>query len=191
MILLIDNYDSFTFNLAQALWSLGAEVSVVRNDAARVEDLLVLRPRGLVVSPGPGRPEGAGVSLSLIRALSGKLPILGVCLGHQAIGEVFGATLDFAARVLHGKASPVAHCQTGLFRGLPPSISVGRYHSLSLRRDSLPMALEATAWSEDDGEVMAIAHREHPTAGVQFHPESILTPDGPKLLENFLESTTC
>ena len=190
MILLIDNYDSFTFNLAQAFWSLGAELTVLRNDAITLADILRLRPQALVVSPGPGRPSSAGVSVAAIHALSGRIPILGVCLGHQAIGEVFGATLDFAARVLHGKASSVAHSGTGLFAGLPSSIDVGRYHSLSLRRDSLPESLEATAFSEDDGEVMAIRHRSHPTVGVQFHPESVLTPHGPGLLKNFLGCIT-
>jgi anthranilate synthase/aminodeoxychorismate synthase-like glutamine amidotransferase len=191
MILLIDNYDSFTWNLAQALWSLGSDVTVVRNDAACLDDLLRLRPQALVVSPGPGRPNDAGVSLPLIRELSGRIPILGVCLGHQAIGEVFGATLDSAARVRHGKTSPLVHSGTGLFAGLPPRIHVGRYHSLSLRRETLPSSLEATAFSEDDGEIMAIAHRTHPTVGVQFHPESVLTPDGQTMLKNFLAAATC
>jgi anthranilate synthase/aminodeoxychorismate synthase-like glutamine amidotransferase len=191
VILLIDNYDSFTWNLAQAFWSLGADLKVVRNDAVSLAEVEALRPQALVVSPGPGRPASAGVSLAAIRAFTGRIPILGVCLGHQAIGEAFGATLDFAKRVLHGKASPVTHTGTGLFAGLPSSMEVGRYHSLSLRRESLPEVLEATAFCEHDGEVMAIRHRSHPTMGVQFHPESVLTPQGPLLLKNFLESTTC
>lgn len=191
MILLLDNYDSFTFNLAQAFWELGADLTVIRNDAIDVAGVEKLRPQALVVSPGPGRPSSAGVSLAAIRRFSGRIPILGVCLGHQAIGEVFGATLDFAARVLHGKSSRVSHSGTGLFAGLPSSFAVGRYHSLSLRRDCLPASLEATAFSEDDGEVMAIRHRTEPTVGVQFHPESVLTPDGSALLTNFLRSTTC
>ena len=191
MILLLDNYDSFTFNLAQAFWELGADLTVIRNDAIELAGVESLRPQALVVSPGPGRPSSAGVSLAAIRAFSGRIPILGVCLGHQAIGEVFGARLDFAARVLHGKSSRVSHSGTGLFAGLPASFAVGRYHSLSLLRDSLPASLEATAFSEDDGEVMAIRHRTEPTVGVQFHPESVLTPDGSALLANFLRSTTC
>ena len=191
MILLLDNYDSFTFNLAQAFWELGADLTVIRNDAIELAGVESLRPQALVVSPGPGRPSSAGVSLAAIRAFSGRIPILGVCLGHQAIGEVFGARLDFAARVLHGKSSRVSHSGTGLFAGLPASFAVGRYHSLSLLRDSLPASLEATAFSEDDGEVMAIRHRTEPTVGVQFHPESVLTPDGSALLTNFLRSTTC
>jgi anthranilate synthase/aminodeoxychorismate synthase-like glutamine amidotransferase len=191
VILLLDNYDSFTFNLAQAFWELGADLTVIRNDAIELAGVESLRPQALVVSPGPGRPSSAGVSLAAIRAFSGRIPILGVCLGHQAIGEVFGARLDFAARVLHGKSSRVSHSGTGLFAGLPASFAVGRYHSLSLLRDSLPASLEATAFSEDDGEVMAIRHRTEPTVGVQFHPESVLTPDGSALLANFLRSTTC
>jgi anthranilate synthase/aminodeoxychorismate synthase-like glutamine amidotransferase len=191
VILLLDNYDSFTFNLAQAFWELGAELTVVRNDAIDLAGIMKLAPRAIVVSPGPGRPAEAGVSIEAIRAFSGRVPVLGVCLGHQAIGEVFGATLDLASRVLHGKSSPISHTGTGLFAGLPPSVPVGRYHSLSLRKDSLPEPLEATAFSEDDHEVMAIRHRSHRTFGVQFHPESILTPDGPKMLKNFLEAASC
>jgi anthranilate synthase/aminodeoxychorismate synthase-like glutamine amidotransferase len=191
MIVLLDNYDSFTFNLAQALWGLGADLRVVRNDTITLAELVALRPSALVVSPGPGRPASAGVSVEAIRALSGRVPVLGVCLGHQAIGEVFGATLRLARRVLHGKTSTVTHSGTGLFQGLPAAMPVGRYHSLSLDAGSLPESLEATAVSEDDGEVMAIAHRTHATVGVQFHPESVLTPDGTALLSNFLRSAAC
>jgi len=191
MILLIDNYDSFTFNLVHYLGELGATCDVRRNDSLTPDQAIALNPEAIVLSPGPCSPNEAGICCDLIREAAGRIPILGVCLGHQAIGEVFGATLDFAARVLHGKASPVTHSGRGLFAGLPATIAVGRYHSLSLRRDSLPSSLEATAFSEDDGEVMAIRHRAHPTVGVQFHPESVLTPEGPSLLKNFLERVAC
>jgi anthranilate synthase/aminodeoxychorismate synthase-like glutamine amidotransferase len=191
VILLLDNYDSFTFNLAQAFWELGAELRVLRSDTLSLDDVERLSPTALVISPGPGRPGAAGISLAAIRAFSGRIPILGVCLGHQAIGEVFGATLGFAKRVLHGKSSRITHSGAGLFAGLPTACAVGRYHSLSLRDDSLPESLEVTAVTEDDGEVMAVRHRTHPTVGVQFHPESVLTPDGPTLLRNFLEGRLC
>jgi para-aminobenzoate synthetase component 2 len=191
LILLLDNYDSFTFNLAQVFWQLGAELRVVRSDTLTLADIEQLAPTALVISPGPGRPGGAGVSMAAIRTFSGRIPILGVCLGHQAIGEVFGATLGLARRVLHGKSSPIAHSGTGLFAGVPGSCLVGRYHSLSLAADSVPPSLEVTAVSEDDGEVMAVRHRTHRTVGVQFHPESVLTPEGPALLKNFLEGQPC
>jgi anthranilate synthase/aminodeoxychorismate synthase-like glutamine amidotransferase len=191
VILLLDNYDSFTFNLAQAFWELGAELRVLRSDTLSLDDVEKLSPTALVISPGPGRPGAAGISLAAIRAFSGRIPILGVCLGHQAIGEVFGATLGFAKRVLHGKSSRITHSGAGLFAGLPTACAVGRYHSLSLQDDSLPDSLEVTAVTEDDGEVMAVRHRTHPTVGVQFHPESVLTPDGPTLLRNFLEGRLC
>ena len=186
MILVIDNYDSFTWNLVQALQSLGAEVEVHRNDALGVEDARALEPEAVVLSPGPCTPAEAGVSVPLIRALSGSLPILGVCLGHQAIGAAFGGTVRRAGRVVHGKTSPVAHQGSGLFTGLPRPLQAGRYHSLVVDRATLPAELEVTATSADDGEVMALRHRTHPTVGVQFHPESVLTPDGPALLRNFL-----
>jgi anthranilate synthase/aminodeoxychorismate synthase-like glutamine amidotransferase len=191
VILLLDNYDSFTFNLAQAFWELGADLRVLRSDTVTLAEVERLAPTALVISPGPGRPAAAGISAAAIRAFSGRIPILGVCLGHQAIGEVFGATLGFARRVLHGKSSRIVHSGTGLFAGLPTSLAVGRYHSLSLGRDSVPEALEVTAVSEDDGEVMAVRHRTHATVGVQFHPESVLTPDGPSLLRNFLQGLSC
>jgi anthranilate synthase component 2 len=191
VILLLDNYDSFTFNLAQAFWELGAELRVLRSDTVDLAELERLAPSALVISPGPGRPASAGVSAAAVRAFSGRIPILGVCLGHQAIGEVFGATLGFARRVLHGKTSKIVHSGTGLFAGLPKSIPVGRYHSLSLQEGTVPPSLEVTAVTEDDGEVMAVRHREHRTVGVQFHPESVLTPNGPTLLKNFLEGRLC
>jgi anthranilate synthase/aminodeoxychorismate synthase-like glutamine amidotransferase len=187
VILVVDNYDSFTFNLVQALQSLGAEVEVQRNDEISVEDVRALSPEAVVLSPGPCTPAEAGISVPLIRALSGSVPLLGVCLGHQSIGAAFGGVVRRAGRVVHGKTSPVSHEGTGLFTGLPRPLSVGRYHSLVVDRPSLPEVLEVTAVSADDGEIMAVRHRSHPTVGVQFHPESVLTPDGPVLLRNFLQ----
>ena len=187
MILVLDNYDSFTFNLVQALQSLGAEVEVQRNDELSVEDVRALAPEAVVLSPGPCTPSEAGISVPLIRALSGSVPILGVCLGHQSIGAAFGGVVRRATRVVHGKTSPVSHEGTGLFTGLPRPFPVGRYHSLVVDRPTLPDVLQVTAVSTDDGEIMALRHRTHPTVGVQFHPESVLTPDGPILLRNFLE----
>ena len=187
MILVVDNYDSFTFNLVQAIQSLGAEVEVHRNDELSVDDIRAMNPEAVVLSPGPCTPAEAGVSVPLVRALSGSVPILGVCLGHQSIGAAFGGVVRRAGRVVHGKTSPVVHEGTGLFSGLPRPLSVGRYHSLVVDRATLPDVLEVTALSTDDDEVMALRHRSHPTVGVQFHPESILTPDGPALLRNFLE----
>ena len=187
MILVVDNYDSFTFNLVQALQSLGAEVEVQRNDELSVEDVRAMAPEAVVLSPGPCTPAEAGISVPLIRALSGSVPILGVCLGHQSIGAAFGGVVRRAGRVVHGKTSPVSHEGTGLFSGMPRPLSVGRYHSLVVDRASLPEVLEVTAVSTDDGEIMAVRHRSHPTVGVQFHPESVLTPDGPDLLRNFLQ----
>ena len=191
MILVIDNYDSFTFNLVQYLCELGAEVKVFRNDAIDVEGIERLRPRAVVLSPGPCTPREAGVCVAAIERLSGKVPILGVCLGHQSIGHAFGATVDRASRPMHGKASTISHEGTGLFRGVEAPMRVGRYHSLAIRRDTLPPSLRVTAVADDDGEIMAVIHREHPTMGVQFHPESVLTPDGKRLLANFLEDASC
>jgi len=186
-ILVIDNYDSFTFNLVQYLAELGADLRVVRNDAVDLEGVRRLAPSRLLISPGPGSPDESGVSLDALRELSGTLPILGVCLGHQAIGQVFGGRVVRARKVMHGKTSAVGHEGRGLFDGLPRPLEVGRYHSLAVEREGLPACLRVTAWAEDDGEIMGLAHREHPTVGVQFHPESILTPDGKALLRNFLE----
>ena len=184
-LLLVDNYDSFTYNLVQAFDVLGAEVRVYRNDAITVPEALALRPTHLCISPGPGTPAESGVSRALIRALSGTIPVLGVCLGHQVIVEVFGGRVTRAARPMHGKTSALSHAGTGLFAGLPPGCEVGRYHSLIAAPEALPAVLEVTARTAE-GEIMAVRHRRHATEGVQFHPESILTPNGPRLLANFL-----
>jgi anthranilate synthase/aminodeoxychorismate synthase-like glutamine amidotransferase len=186
MILMIDNYDSFTWNLVQMLAGAGEEVEVVRNDAATAGELLARRPLGIVVSPGPGRPEGAGICVELIRRAA-PVPVLGVCLGHQALAVACGAAVERAARLMHGKTSRVRHRDAGLFAGLPNPFEAIRYHSLTVREESLPPELAAAAWSEDDGEVMGIDHRELPYFGVQFHPESVLTTVGPHLIANFLE----
>jgi anthranilate synthase/aminodeoxychorismate synthase-like glutamine amidotransferase len=184
MILLVDNYDSFTYNLAHLFGALGAEVTVRRNDEIDADEAERLAPAQLVVSPGPGRPVDAGASKSIIERLAPTTPTLGVCLGHQAIVEVFGGEVGYARELLHGKASPVRHDGSGLFTDLPASFDAGRYHSLAATR--LPDVLEPTAYAED-GEVMAVRHRSLPVVGVQFHPESVLTPDGPTLARNFLE----
>jgi anthranilate synthase/aminodeoxychorismate synthase-like glutamine amidotransferase len=181
MILLIDNYDSFTYNLAHLL---GSDVLVRRNDEIDADEAERLQPSHLVISPGPGRPSDAGATKAIIERLAPTTPTLGVCLGHQAIVEVFGGEVGYARELLHGKASPVRHDGTGLFAGLPEPFEAGRYHSLAATR--VPDALQPTAYAED-GEVMAVRHRELPVVGVQFHPESVLTPDGPSLARNFLE----
>ena len=180
---MIDNYDSFTWNLVHLLEELGAEVEVFRNDAITVEEAEVLRPDRLVVSPGPGRPTDAGVSVGLVRALGPRVPTLGVCLGHQAIVEAFGGTVGQAKELLHGKASNVRHDGEGVFAGLPEEIEVGRYHSLAAL--DVPESLVVSARTED-GEVMAVRHRTHRIEGVQFHPESVLTPTGQAMAQNFL-----
>src|SRR4051812_7700123 len=184
MILLIDNYDSFTYNLAHLFGALGVEVTVLRNDEIDVDGAERLAPSHLVVSPGPGRPSDAGVSIDVVKRLGATTPTLGVCLGHQAIVEAFGGEVGYARELLHGKSSPVEHDGTGLFTELPAPFDAGRYHSLAATR--LPDALVPTAYAED-GEVMAVRHRTLPVVGVQFHPESVLTPDGPALARNFLE----
>ncbi|HME90332.1 MAG TPA: aminodeoxychorismate/anthranilate synthase component II [Myxococcaceae bacterium] len=191
MILVIDNYDSFTFNLVQYLWELGASVEVFRNDKIDIAGIRDRRPEALVLSPGPCTPSEAGVCVPAISELSGAIPILGVCLGHQAIGQAFGGRVVQAKRVMHGKTSPIQHDGGGIFSGVRAPLEGGRYHSLVVERDSLPPILRITASSQDDEEIMAIAHREHPTVGVQFHPESVLTPEGKKLLANFLEGRRC
>jgi anthranilate synthase/aminodeoxychorismate synthase-like glutamine amidotransferase len=184
-LLLIDNYDSFTYNLVQAFLVLGAEVSVYRNDALTPSEALSLAPTHLCISPGPGTPYDAGVSMDMIRAFAGSIPVLGVCLGHQSIVEVFGGKVVRAARLMHGKTSLVRHDGSALFAGLPQPCEVGRYHSLIAAPESLPEVLAVTART-DEGEIMAVRHRTLTVEGVQFHPESILTPAGPKLLQNFL-----
>jgi anthranilate synthase component 2 len=184
VILLIDNYDSFTYNLAHLFEELGAEVKVVRNDKIDADEAERLAPSHLVISPGPGRPEGAGVSLEIVRRLGPHVPTLGVCLGHQAIIEAFGGEVGQARQLVHGKASEIAHDGQGLFSGLPEPLEGGRYHSLAATR--VPDELEICA-TTDDGEVMAVRHRRLPVDGIQFHPESVLTPDGHALAKNFLE----
>ena len=191
MLLMIDNYDSFTFNLVQYLQALGAEVEVVRNDAMDVAAIGKLAPERIVISPGPCTPNEAGVSMDVVRELGPRIPILGVCLGHQAIGQVYGGKVVRAGRIMHGKTSPIRHRGEGVFAGLPDGYEATRYHSLVVDKDALPACLEVTAWTEnEDGsieEVMGLRHREHPVEGVQFHPESILTEHGHALLKNFLE----
>jgi anthranilate synthase component 2 len=187
MLLMIDNYDSFTYNLVQYLGELGEDVTTVRNDAIDLEEIERLAPERIVISPGPCTPNEAGVSVPLIGRFAGRIPILGVCLGHQAIGAAYGGRVIRAKQVMHGKVSPVAHTSTGVFRHLPTPFAVTRYHSLSIERESLPDCLEVTAWTED-GEIMGVRHRELSVEGVQFHPESILTEHGHALLKNFLES---
>ncbi len=185
MLLMIDNYDSFTYNLVQYFGELGEEVRVVRNDAIDLSGVAALAPERIVVSPGPCTPNEAGISLALIREFAGKLPILGVCLGHQAIGQAFGARIVHAHSVMHGKTSDVRHTGKGVFAGLPSPLRATRYHSLAIERASLPACLEITAEAED-GEIMGVRHREFAVEGVQFHPESILTEHGHELLKNFL-----
>jgi anthranilate synthase component 2 len=186
MILVIDNYDSFTYNLVHYLNELGTETEVVRNDQIGVQDALALRPEAVLLSPGPCTPNEAGICLALLAAAPDDLPILGVCLGHQAIGQVFGGEVVRAKTLMHGKTSRIRHQGKGLFAGLPEGFTATRYHSLSVARDSLPAALEITAWA-DDGEIMGLQHRTRPVFGVQFHPESIATEGGHDLLGNFLD----
>lgn len=194
MIIVIDNYDSFTYNLVQYLGELGSElpvaseIQVYRNDQINLERIVTLAPDGIVISPGPGRPEDAGISQELIRQLGATFPILGVCLGHQSIGQVFGGKIISAPVLMHGKTSEIHHTGVGVFRGLPNPFLATRYHSLAIERQSCPEVLEITAWV-DDGTIMGVRHRNYPhIEGVQFHPESILTSAGKQLLRNFLES---
>ena len=184
-LLLIDNYDSFTYNLVQAFLILGAEVQVYRNDRITVAEALALAPTHLCISPGPGTPRDAGVSMPMIEAFAGRVPVLGVCLGHQSLVEAFGGRVVRNYRLMHGKTSRVAHDGRGVFAGLPNPLEVGRYHSLVAERERMPATLEVTAWTEE-GEIMGVRHRSLPLEGVQFHPESVLTPDGPRLMGNFL-----
>ena len=186
MLLLIDNYDSFTYNLAHFLGELGAAVTVERNDAITVDALLDAAPEAVVMSPGPCDPDRAGICLELVERAAGRIPLLGVCLGHQAIGQAFGGRVVRAPYVMHGKLSPVRHTGAGVFRGLPNPFQATRYHSLTVERESLPDCLEITA-ETDDGVILGLAHRELPVHGVQFHPESIASEQGHALLKNFLE----
>jgi anthranilate synthase component II len=186
MLLMIDNYDSFTYNLVQYLGELGEDVRVFRNDEITLEEVEQLKPERIVVSPGPCTPNEAGISVPLIQKLSDRLPILGVCLGHQSIGQAFGGRIVHAQTLMHGKTSPVRHEDRGVFRGLPNPLVATRYHSLVIERASLPDGLEVTAWT-DDGEIMGVRHKSLPVEGVQFHPESILTEHGHALLANFLK----
>lgn len=187
MLLIIDNYDSFTWNLAHAFGEIGAEVVVRRNDEIDVEGIRALRPRRLVVSPGPGRPEGAGVSLDAIRTFGAQMPVLGVCLGHQAIGQAFGARVVRAPALMHGKTSMVEHDGRGVFRTVSGPFEAGRYHSLIVEEQDWPAVLEVSARAAGDGTVMGLRHRTLPVHGVQFHPESVLTPAGHAILKAFLE----
>ena len=187
-LLLVDNYDSFTYNLVQAFLVLGADVHVHRNDQITVEEAKALAPTHLCISPGPGTPRDAGVSMDMIRGFAGQIPVLGVCLGHQSIVEVFGGQVVRAGRLMHGKVSPVEHDARGVFAGAPQPMQVGRYHSLIAEPATLPAVLEVTARTPE-AEIMGVRHREYTVEGVQFHPESVLTPDGPRVLENFLRVT--
>jgi anthranilate synthase component 2 len=188
MLLMIDNYDSFTYNLVQYLGELGEDVQVHRNDEITLDEVARLAPDRIVISPGPCTPKEAGISVALIREFAGKVPMLGVCLGHQAIGEAFGGRIVHAKQLMHGKTSPVHHRGQGVFRGLPDPMTATRYHSLVIEQASKPEVLEVTAWT-DDGEIMGVRHRELAIEGVQFHPESILTEGGHALLRNFLEES--
>jgi anthranilate synthase/aminodeoxychorismate synthase-like glutamine amidotransferase len=187
MVLVLDNYDSFTYNLVQYLGELGAEVSVVRNDSAPVEALIDMRPDRVLISPGPGRPEEAGTTMAVIERMGERTPILGVCLGHQAIGAVFGGTVCRAPAPMHGKTSTIEHNNRGLFTGLDGPFQASRYHSLIVAEQDLPAELEVTARTREDGLIMGLRHRARPIHGVQFHPESILTDEGRKILRNFLD----
>ena len=188
MLLMIDNYDSFTYNLVQYFGELGAKVKVFRNDEITLEQIEMMKPDLLVISPGPCSPAEAGISVPAIKAFAGRIPLLGVCLGHQSIGAAFGGKVVHAKRLMHGKTSPVHHLDQGVFKGLPNPLVSTRYHSLAVERESLPDCLEVTAWT-DDGEIMGLRHKTLDVEGVQFHPESILTQHGHDLLRNFLQRT--
>jgi anthranilate synthase component 2 len=187
MILVIDNYDSFTYNLVQYLGELGAELRVRRNDQVTVGEIEAMAPEQILISPGPGRPEDAGISVDVIRRFGPSVPILGVCLGHQAIGVVYGGTVCRATAPMHGKTSTVVHDGKGLFRGISEPFLAGRYHSLVISGDRVPAELEVAARTRDDGTIMAVRHRSYPVHGVQFHPESVLTDEGRRILRNFLD----
>ena len=187
MVLVIDNYDSFTYNLVQYLGELGAEVQVRRNDQVTPDDIEAMRPSHILISPGPGRPEDAGISMDVIRRFGPTTPVLGVCLGHQAIGVVYGGVVCRAAVPMHGKTSTVVHDGKGLFDGIVEPFQAGRYHSLVVAKESVPPDLEVSATTQEDGSIMAVRHRTYPVHGVQFHPESVLTDEGRRILRNFLE----
>jgi anthranilate synthase/aminodeoxychorismate synthase-like glutamine amidotransferase len=188
-VLLVDNFDSFSFNLVQAFLTLGAAVTVRRNDAVTIAEARALRPTHLVVSPGPGRPEGAGISMDLIEDQLPRVPVLGVCLGHQALAAVLGGSIEPARRLCHGKSSVIYHDAKTVYQGLPNPFTAGRYHSLAVAEEGLPAELSVSAYTSD-GEIMGVRHRRYPAEGVQFHPESVLTPEGMQLLANFLELTS-
>ncbi|HOP22301.1 MAG TPA: aminodeoxychorismate/anthranilate synthase component II [Gammaproteobacteria bacterium] len=191
MLLMIDNYDSFTYNLVQYFGELGCKVKVFRNDEISVEDALALNPKQVVISPGPCDPDLAGISMQMIKACAGKIPVLGVCLGHQSIGQVFGGKVIRAKQIMHGKTSPVYHKNNSVFTGIENPVKVTRYHSLVVEKETLPDCLEITAWTEDENgdfdEIMGFRHKEYAISGVQFHPESILTEQGHQMLQNFLD----
>jgi anthranilate synthase component 2 len=189
MLLMIDNYDSFTYNLVQYLGELGEDVRVYRNDQITVEEIAQLQPEHIVISPGPCTPNEAGISVDTVKRFGGKIPLLGVCLGHQGVGQAYGGRIVHAKQIMHGKTSMIHHTGEGVFVGLPNPFEATRYHSLVIERESLPACLELTAWT-DDGEIMGVRHKEFSVEGVQFHPESILTEHGHQLLANFLKQTT-
>ena len=186
MLLLLDNYDSFTYNIYQLFSDIGAQVEVIRSDKISIDEIRTNGYRGVIISPGPGIPQDAGISEEVIRQLGGEIPILGICLGHQAIGEVFGGRVVRAGEIVHGKASPICHCGTGLYQGIPEHTQVARYHSLIIERESLPDVLEVTS-QLDNGTIMGVRHKTFPIEGIQFHPESILTPDGRAMMKNYLK----
>ncbi len=186
MLLMIDNYDSFTYNLVQYFLELGEEVEVIRNDKLTLDDITAMAPRRLVISPGPCTPKEAGISVAAIQRFAGEIPLLGICLGHQAMTEAFGGKVVRAERLMHGKTSPILHDDTGIFKSIPSPFTATRYHSLIAERDSFPACLRVTAWTEEQ-EIMGLEHKELPVWGMQFHPESILTSEGMQLLKNFLE----
>lgn len=186
MLLIIDNYDSFTYNLVQYFGELGVEMKIVRNDAVSIDEIKAIKPTRICISPGPCTPNEAGISCEVIRELGASVPILGVCLGHQSIGQVYGGKIVRADRLMHGKTSPIHHRHDGVFAGLAEPFIATRYHSLTVEKSSVPECLEVNAWT-DEGEIMGLKHKEHPVHGVQFHPESILTEDGQRLLANFLK----
>ena len=185
MLLLLDNYDSFTYNIYQLFSDIGAQVEVVRSDKISIDGIRAKDYRGIIISPGPGIPQDAGISEEVIRQLGGEIPILGICLGHQAIGEVFGGRVVRAGEIVHGKASPIRHSGTGLYRDIPNPTEVARYHSLIIARESLPDVLDVTS-QLDDGTIMGVRHKTLPIEGIQFHPESILTPEGRRMMQNYL-----